>query len=133
MSRILSLNPPFQGLSTIVNVLKCVGPGEVNEAADVRVVQRLIQIAGRTSPAEVKIFLPSVTGRFDAATGFWIFYVQRMLKGIHPLQIIDGVVSPARGACYASNTSWAIVLLNLSARDRNPSEYSAFVSSGGVK
>jgi len=50
MSRILSLNSPFHGLSTIVNVLKRVGPSEVNEAADVRVVQRLIQMAGKSRP-----------------------------------------------------------------------------------
>jgi len=133
MSRILPLRSPFRGLSTIVNVLKGVGPGEVNDADDVRVVQRLIQIAGKTGSAEVRTFLPSVTGRFDAPTGFWIYHLQTLMKYQHPRQIIDGVVSPAHGANYASNTSWAIVLLNLAARDRNPSEYSAFVSSGGVK
>jgi len=133
MSRILPLNPPFHGLSTIVNVLKRVGPSEVNDSSDVRVVQRLIQLAGKGSGSGVKIGLPSVTGSYDAATGFWIYHVQRVQKRSHPLQIIDGIVSPAHGASYASNTHWAIVLLNALAKDSSPSEYSAFVGSGGVK
>ena len=133
MSRILSLNPPFHGLSTIVNVLKRVGPSEANEAADVRVVQRLIQMAGKGSAAGVKIGLPSVTGNYDAATGFWIYHVQRVQKRSHPLQIIDGIVSPAHGASYASNTHWAIVLLNALAKDFSPADYRAFLRSGGDK
>jgi len=133
MSRILVLNPPFHGLSTIVNVLKRVGPNEANDAADVRVVQRLIQMAGKGGPVAAKVGLPAVTGNFDAATGFWIYHVQRVQKHSHSLQIIDGIVSPAHGVSYASHTHWAIVLLNDLAKSKSPSEFSAFVSSGGVK
>ncbi len=133
MSRILVLNPPFHGVSTIVNVLKRVGPGEANDAADVRVVQRLIQLAGKGTASGVKIGLPTVTGTYDAATGFWIYHVQRVQKRSHPLQIVNGIVSPAHGSAYASNTHWAIVLLNALAKDTSPSEYSAFVGSGGAK
>ena len=133
MSRILALNPPLYGLSTIVNVLKRVGPGEVNDAGDVRVVQRLIQMGAKGASAAVRsVGLPSVTGTYDATTGFWIYHVQRVQRGSHPLQIIDGIVSPAHGASYASNTRWAIVLLNAFAKDHSPAEFSAFVSSGGV-
>ena len=133
MSRILALNPPFHGLSTIVNVLKRVGPNEANDAADVRVVQRLLQMAAKGSTPPVRgIGLPSVTGTYDAATGFWIFYLQKYQKAHHPLQIIDGIVSPAHGASFASNTHWAIVVLNFLAKDHSPSEFSAFVGSGGV-
>jgi len=133
MSRVLTLNPPFHGLSIIVNVLKPVGPSELNDTTDVRVVQRLIRMAGKGSAAGVKIGLPSVTGSYDAATGFWIYHVQRVQRRSHPLQIIDGIVSPAHGSSYASNTHWAIVLLNALAKDTSPSEFNAFVSSGGAK
>jgi hypothetical protein len=127
------LNPPFHGVSAIVNVLKRVGPNEANDAADVRVVQRLIQMGAKGSSAAVRsIGLPSVTGSYDATTGFWIYHVQKVQKVRHPLQIIDGIVSPAHGASYASNTHWAIVLLNALAKDHSPSDFSAFVSSGGV-
>jgi hypothetical protein len=133
MSRILSLNPPLYGLSTIVNVLKRVGPGEVNDAADVRVVQRLIQMGGKGSSDAANVGLPSVTGKYDAVTRFWVYHLQRVLKGAHPLQIVDGIVSPAHGASYASNTYWAIVLLNEFAKKHSPADYSAFLASGGVK
>ena len=132
MSRILALNPALEGMSTIVNVLKRVGPGEANDAADVRVVQRLIQMAAKGSASGMKVGVPSVTGQYDAMTGFWIYHLQRVQKPLHPLQIIDGIVSPAHGADYASNTRWTIVLLNLFAKQHSPSEFSAFVGSGGM-
>jgi hypothetical protein len=133
MSRILALNPPYEGLSTIVNVLKRVGPGEANDTADVRVVQRLIQMGARSASAETRsVGFPSVTGRYDAMTGFWIYHLQAFSKRSNPLRIVDGIVSPAHGASYASNTHWTIVLLNKYAKDHSPSEFSAFLASGGV-
>jgi hypothetical protein len=133
MSRILALNPVVEGMSTIVNVLKRVGPGEANDTADVRVVQRLIQMAARGASAETRsVGFPSVTGKYDAVTGFWIYHLQRAQRPLHPLQIIDGIVSPAHGAGYASNARWTIVLLNLFAKRHSPSEFSALVASGGV-
>lgn len=130
MSRILTLNPPVDGLSTIVNVLKRVGPNEDNDSADVRVVQRLIQMAGKGGSARTKsIGLPSVTGHFDAATGFWIYHLQAFQK--KPGQIVDGVVSPAHGAAYGPHLYWAIVLLNDVAKRASPAEYQSFVATGG--
>jgi hypothetical protein len=131
-SRILTLNPPAGGLSAIVNVLGKVGPGEANAAEDVRVVQRLIQIAGKTKQVATGIGLPAATGHFDAATGFWIYQVQAFQISKHPRQIIDGVISPAHGATYAAHTFWAIVLLNSFAKENNPTEFNAFLNSGGV-
>ena len=69
-SRILTFNPPVDGLSAIVNVLGRVGPGEANAADDVRAVQRLIQIAGKTRQVATGIGLPNCTGHFDAARDF---------------------------------------------------------------
>ena len=129
---ILTLNPPFHGLSAIVNVVGRVGPSEVNNNADVRVVQRLIQMGARASTAGVKIGLPAVTGNYDAATGFWIYHVQFVQKHSHPNQIVDGIVSPAHGSSYAANTHWAIVLFNALAKDNSPAEFAAFLSSGGA-
>jgi len=78
MSRTLTLNPPFQGLSTIVNVLKRVGPTEINDPSDVKVVQALIRM--HTSAFAKKVGVPQVTGNFDAATGFYIYDTQYFLK-----------------------------------------------------
>src|SRR5215468_10541065 len=124
---ILALNPPFHGLTSIVNVVDRVGPSETNGNADVRVVQRLIQMGARSSASAVKIGLPAASGSYDAATGFWIYHVQFIQKVRHPLQIIDGIVSPAHGASYAPNTHWAIVLFDALAKDNNGGEYAAFV------
>ena len=129
---ILTLNPPFHGLSAIVNVVGRVGPSEVNNNADVRVVQRLIQMGAKGSTAGVKIGLPAVTGNYDAATGFWIYHVQFIQKRTHPNQIVDGIVSPAHGASYAANTHWAIVLFNALAKDGSPAEFATFLSTGGA-
>lgn len=131
VARILALNPPFRGMSTIVNVLQRVGPQEPNDVADVRVVQRLIAMAGRGSSVS-RIGLPAVTGSFDAATGFWIYHLQNVQRRSHPQQIVDGIVSPARGSTYSGNDYWVIVMLNGLAKEKSPGEYAALLCSGGV-
>ena len=73
MGRILTLNPPYEGMSAIVNVLGRVGPDEPNNADDVRVVQQLLQMSARGKAIAGSVGVPQLTGRFDAATGFWIF------------------------------------------------------------
>lgn len=129
---ILTLNPPFHGLSVLVNVVNRVGPSELNNSSDVRVVQRLIQMGARGTSAGVKIGLPAATGNYDAATGFWIYHVQFIQKRSHPNQIVDGIVSPAHGSSYAPDTHWAIVLFNALAKDQSPAEFASFLSSGGT-
>src|SRR6476660_774668 len=101
MARMLTLNPPYEGLSTIVNVLGRVGPKEQNNADDVRVVQRLLQMCARGSRIGGNLGMPQPSGHFDAATGFWIFYIQYDYKQHFGGTQIDGVVSPAHGSHYA--------------------------------
>lgn len=123
MARILTLNPPFNGLSSVVNVLGRVGPGESNNPDDVRVVQRLLEMCSRGKATAGNIGYPQSTGHFDAATGFWIYHVQNKLRR----QIVDGVVSPAHGAHYAPGGGvWTIVLFNYFAKDNCPADYAAF-------
>jgi hypothetical protein len=112
MPRILTLNPPFQGLSSIVNVLNRVGPQELNDPSDVKVVQTLIRM--HTSAFSKKIGVPQVTGNYDAATGFYIYDTQYFLKtkAGHHSAVVDGIVSPATGAAYSAGAPWSIVLLN---------------------
>ena len=129
---ILILNPPFHGLSSIVNVVSKVGPNEVNSSDDVKVVQRLIQIIGSGGGVVAKIGIPAVTGNFDAATGFWIYHIQFTQRRSHPNQIVDGIVSPARGASYAGNNHWAIVLFSAMAKDTNSTQFAKFLASGGT-
>jgi hypothetical protein len=130
MGRILALNPPYQGLSTIVNVLARVGPTETNTSDDVRVVQRLLQMCARGSNIGARIGMPQPTGNFDAATGFWIFYTQAgQRRGV----IVDGIVSPAHGAHYAPGGGvWTIVIFNYLAKNASPQEYAALVAESST-
>jgi hypothetical protein len=125
MGRILALNPPYNGMSSIVNVLGRVGPGEPNNPDDVRVVQRLLQLASRGGAAAISFGVPQVTGHFDATTGFWIYQTQNFFRG----QKVDGVVSPAHGAHYAPGGGvWTIVLFNEYAKMYSPAEYATFLA-----
>jgi hypothetical protein len=130
MARILALNPPFNGMSTIVNVLGRVGPGEPNNPDDVKVVQRLIQMGARGKAPAVNIGVPQVTGHFDAATGFWIYHAQRIYR---QKMIVDGVVSPAHGAQYAPGGGvWAIVVFNDLAHGNSPQEYATLLAQSST-
>jgi hypothetical protein len=125
MGRILALNPPFEGMSMIVNVLGRVGPREANNPDDVRVVQRLLQMCSRGQAFAGSIGVPQPTGHFDAVTGFWIYQVQNSAEG----RIVDGVVSPAHGAHYAPGGGiWTIVIFNAFAKRNSPAEYATFVA-----
>lgn len=126
MARILVLNPPFLGLSTIVNVKQRVGPKEANEPNDVRVVQTLLGMI--KSNFSKTVGLPKISGNYDAATGFWIYDTQFFTKQQHPNVIVDGIVSPARGSVYAAGAPWTIVLFNHFAQKDSPAEYASFVS-----
>src|SRR5262245_55807093 len=99
MPRILPLNPPFHGMSSILNVLERVGPGEPNKSTDVIIVQKLMLLVARNTNG-ASAGLPVPTGRFDAVTGFWIYHLQKVQTRSHPGQVVDGIVSPARGASY---------------------------------
>jgi hypothetical protein len=127
MARILALNPPFQGLTSIVNVLHRVGPQEFNDPTDVKIVQALLRM--HNSPFANKVGVPQMTGNYDAVTGFFIYDTQYFLKtkGGHQSVIVDGIVSPAQGGTYSAGAPWTIVLLNLQAKRDNPADYAAFL------
>ncbi len=129
MGRILALNPPYKGMSAIVNVLGRVGPKEQNSSDDVRVVQRLLQIGSLGGQLAASVGVPQLTGHFDAATGFWIFRFQEVYKRTkNKSQIVDGIVSPAHGAVFGGGAVWTIVIMNEYAKDHNPAEYAAFLA-----
>ena len=129
MGRILALNPPYNGMSSIVNVLGRVGPGEANNPDDVRVVQRLLQLASRGGGPAVSLGIPQPNGHFDAVTGFWIYHTQNFFRG----QKVDGVVSPAHGAHYAPGGGvWTIVLFNEFAKRYSAAEYATFLAQSAT-
>lgn len=130
MARILALNPPYDGMSMIVNVLGRVGSREPNNPDDVRVVQRLLQMCSRGKTFSSSVGVAQPTGHFDAVTGFWIFWVQERTRAlISRSQIVDGVVSPAHGAQYAPGGGiWTIVMLNENAKLNSPAEYAAYLA-----
>jgi hypothetical protein len=116
-------------MSAIVNVLGRVGPGERNNSDDVKVVQRLLQLASRGGAPAVSFGIPQLTGRFDAVTGFWIYHTQAFFRG----QTVDGVVSPARGAHYAPGGGiWTIVLFNEFAKRYSAAEYATFLAQSAT-
>lgn len=128
MQRILTLNPPYQGMSAIVNVLSKVGPDGPNNPDDVRVVQRLCQMAGKSAFAK-GIGLPQTTGHYDASTGFWIYQIQNALRSHgHSNQVVDGTVSPAHGSVFAKGAAWTIVVFNYWAKRTSPADYTAFLN-----
>ena len=125
MGRILTLNPPYNGMSAIVNVLGRVGADEANNPDDVKVVQRLLQMAARGKAFAGSIGIPQVTGHFEATTGFWVYRMQNAFKH----QVVDGVVSPAHGTHYAPGGGiWTIVLFNDYARSNSAAEYATFLA-----
>lgn len=130
MARLLPLNPPYNGMSMIVNVQARVGPTEQNTSEDVLVVQRLLQMASRGQAFSAQVGAANPTGHFDSVTGFWIFRVQERVKAlIARSQIVDGIVSPAHGTHYAPGGGiWTIVVLNDQAKLHSPQEYAAYIA-----
>lgn len=134
MGRMLALNPPYNGMSMIVNVLGRVGPAEQNSPDDVRVVQRLLQMSSRGGAFSAKVGAAQPTGHFDSVTGFWIFWVQERVKAlITRSQIVDGIVSPAHGTHYGPGGGiWTIVMLNDQARMHSAAEYAAYLAQSSA-
>ena len=130
MARMLALNPPYQGMSMIVNVQGRVGPVEPNNPDDVRVVQRLLQMSSRGGAFSAQVGAAQPTGHFDSVTGFWIFWVQDRVKALFTRsQIVDGIVSPAHGAHYSPGGGiWTIVVLNEQAKLHASAEYAAYLA-----
>jgi hypothetical protein len=129
--RILTLNPPFRGLTSAVNVLDRVGTKQANSVDDVKIVQKLLQLCSKGSEFASEIGLPPITGRFDAATGFWIYRFQDIDHKKMPSNIIDGIISPAHGGSYGGGT-WTIISMNLFAKEKDPQGHADFVASGGT-
>ncbi len=116
-------------MSAIVNVLGRVGAGEQNNPDDVRVVQRLMELGSRGKPFAGSIGLPQPNGHFDAVTGFWIYRSQQTLN----VRVVDGIVSPARGAHYAPTGGlWTIIILNYYAKDNCPADYAALLAQSAT-
>lgn len=134
MPQILALNPPYNGMSTIVNVRGRVGPAEANNSDDVLVVQRLLQMSSRGGAFSNKVGPAQPTGHYDSVTGFWIFWVQDRVKNlITHSQIVDGIVSPAHGSHYSPGGGvWTIVVLNAQAKLHAPAEYATYLAQSST-
>lgn len=127
MAHRFDVKPAVKGLSKILNVTKRVGRKAdcPNEANDVQLVQSLIRLAFRTSNITKIVGLPDTSGSFDATTGFWIYHMQATSGNKNT--VIDGVVSPARGASYGGGALWTIFDLNVEAKSSSPVEYEALM------
>lgn len=127
-SRVTPLPRPFEGLANIVNVLFAVGPGQPNVPEDLKVVQNLLHAIALGQAGRTGVAAPQVTGHFDAATGFWIFYLQSTLRA-GGAGVVDGIVSPARGGAYFRGTPWFIAHLNAAAYKANRTVFERFMNA----
>jgi len=124
--------PNGNALSQFINVSQPVGidwMGGVNLPDDVSAVQGLIQIVTSAHPEMFGGF-PTVTGRFDPMTGYYIVAQQLLIRSVFPNTIVDGVVSPAPqsgGIHYASGGIWTIYELNEFAAAGNYAAWQALV------
>jgi hypothetical protein len=126
-NRVIPLSPAFDGLVNMVNVFFPVGPRQTNDSEDIKVVQNLLHAVALSRPL-AGVPAPLVNGRFDAPTGFWIFYLQATLhQGGHG--VVDGIVSPSRGGASFGSNTWFIARLNAAAWRANPATYARFMNA----
>ena len=97
-------------------MLAHVGTKQTNNLDDVKVVQKLLQLCSKGSEFASEIGLPAISGKFDAATGFWIYRFQDLDRRKMPSNVIDGTISPARGGSYGGGT-WTIISMNFFAKE----------------
>ena len=103
------------------NVDSHVGPGCPNKIEDVLLVQFFLsETAGLAIEPVLKSKLTKVpkSGTCDSATIDGIRAFQQSFHDRNPAQVVDGIVSPAKGASYGGG-AWTIVLLNVNVRDAN--------------
>lgn len=125
------------GMKFIYNVSKHVGPmkSNPNDADDVQLVQFLIREVRKSNPSSVTLAglaVPTLSGLFDAVTGFWIYqsqsnYLQR--GGV----TIDGIVSPARGELYHPGCPWVIIHLNFFLHKQAPAVFDALPDNAELR
>ena len=108
-------NTGFPKFPLVWNVSKRVGGHDYceNLPTDVELVKYLIRLGARSWSAYAQIGpRMTVNGSFDAILGYWIFRTQ--VASRHQMQVIDGIVSPARkGLMYAPKSPWVIVQINV--------------------
>jgi len=107
MAYVMALSAPVEGMDRILNVSNRVGPHAdcPNDRDDVLAVQQLLQVLARPFAIRHHLAVPTPTGHFDYATGFYIFYSQWRSHAINRGTLIDGAVSPASQAYYGSGAS----------------------------
>jgi hypothetical protein len=135
MASILTLRPPLSGMARALNVDQRVGPRTdcPNDPADVEAVQRLVAVVARGYAATRGYPLPQPNGQFDPLTGFYIYNLQAQVSGRGQTgSIVDGVLSPARGAVYGAGV-WTIIHLNAIAYTQSRMEWEELLRrySGG--
>ena len=130
MAHILSMNVSDFGakLDSIVNVTQKVGPKSENcpnLQNDVDAVEKLMLIWDSQPQDGQNI---NNNGIFDPVTGYGIYRTQQRLKSKwgKTSQIVDGIVSPAKGVGYGGLSIYTIVMLNLLAKHHNPEGYEKF-------
>jgi hypothetical protein len=108
--------PSFEGLPTLYNVDGVVGAAPAqNLREDVLLVQFLFSVIAKsvTDPAAKAVLgAVKVTGMIDPPTIAAIKDIQTRHKKNNPGAIVDGRMSPAKGAYSYGGGQWAIVRLN---------------------
>jgi hypothetical protein len=128
MAHILPIKASFNGvqLDSIVNVSSRVGPLGLkctNAKNDVDAVEKLLILWGNDVLDGMQI---NNNGVFDPVTGYYIYRSQQSAKESLPQQVVDGIVSPARGSGYGGASMYSIVIFNLAAKKHSPQGYERF-------
>jgi hypothetical protein len=126
MARLLAPQTPLAELPVFFNVDDVVGAGPAqNRREDVLLVQMALKQIGDSPKQDADANLVAackavqMKGTMDDATTKAIRLVQEQARKDQPSTIVDGRVSPARGAYSYGAGYWTIVVLNIAIRTRN--------------
>jgi len=121
MAERLQLGPNSLGLSFIYNVSGRVGFKQPNAPDDVQLVQFFLREEMKTRADLIPLGIPTLSGKFDAVTGFYLYLWQNKANR----SVVDGIVSPAHGVQYgaAASSVWLIVDLNNVLKTINPTGF----------
>lgn len=112
----LKFSYPQNGLPFLWNISAHVGCSAScpNKPTDVELVQFFLSeligagVIGTQANAATRLPKIAVNGKYDAITGFWLFYSE---TGGSSTAVVDGIASPAKGVVYGTG-AWAIAKMN---------------------
>ncbi len=136
MPDIITLSSPLScdsgPLLSLWTVSEPVGPGQTNAEEDVALVQALLRLTFRHpehGDSASGLPAPSVSGKFDIATAYWILHAQLELRQTDMGRSVNGLVEPWTAITDQDRAPF-IEVLNLSAASSHRRAYEALGGPG---